>query len=265
MTEEQEWIELEEGFEQLCAELCANTGCGKVGKPHPKSYRPDIPLSQYGLSDKRRAGLFCRLAATDKKQRAPAPKLYRANSPHPASYRPDLPLGCYSYAQLVKPTKQDRVAWAARPLTIIPSAYAACAVCVGTGRIAGKQCRDCEGEGIRRTIATTFEAIAAIVATEPKPLRFKREPVPHVVRVIVENTNTDTLPRSTRDTLRRAYIAWLKGRARRSENGQDYVIGKDRRAAWSDVVQQIYPTHHDFQQAAEAWQSPRNQRTLATH
>jgi hypothetical protein len=256
MTEEQEWVELEEGFEQQCAELCANTGCGKVGKPHPKSYRPDIPLGQYGLSDQRRAGLFCRLAATDKKQRAPAPKLYRANSPHPASYRPDCPLGSYRYAQLVKPTKQDRAAWAVRPLTIVPSAYAACAVCVGTGRVAGKKCRDCEGEGIRRIIMTTFETTAA-QATAPR--------IPHVVRVIVENTNTDTLPRSTRDTLRRAYIAWLKGRARRSDNGQDYLIGKDRRAAWSDVVQQIYPTHHDFQQAAEAWQSPRNQRTLATH
>lgn len=73
--------------------------------------------------------------------------------------------------------------------------------------------------------------------------------------------------RSDRDALRRAYIAWLRGRVNLSPDRRYMIQGRKelRPAPWCALVRSTYPDHAAFQQAAEAWQSPRNMRTLATH
>ncbi len=146
-------------------------------------------------------------------------------APHPASYRPDLPLGRFSYAHLVRPCKADRSEWAARPL-----AYAS-------------------------DRAGTEPAASVEQLTSPKAERPKAQP------------NTQ---QSVRDALRRAYIAHLGGRVLFDREAGNYTVtlarsGKSRIAPWDTIVRTKYPDAADFQQAAERWQSPSNERTRATH
>ena len=103
------------------------TGCGKVGKPHPQSYRPDLPLRGIGLGESKPT---CKwpLTAAEKRQGIPKPTRGKPaaispNKPHPDSYRPDMPLRsslrCHgertSYAWSL--TAAERKQLAARPLT----------------------------------------------------------------------------------------------------------------------------------------------------
>lgn len=79
-----------------------------------------------------------------------------------------------------------------------------------------------------------------------------------------------TRSQSERDAIRRAYIAFLKGRAVLADDNASFYLkndrtGKSRVAPWNTIVFDAFPNPYDFQRAAQAWRSPKNQRTLATH
>lgn len=102
------------------------------GKPHPKSYRPDLPTCpQIRVDSGRGAHATPSLIAwADSIVRkasnaivAPAPKSdISANKAHAKSYRPDLPLrGCDGGASVATLTKADRAYYAARPIELRPT------------------------------------------------------------------------------------------------------------------------------------------------
>jgi hypothetical protein len=101
-----------------------------ASKPHPRSYRPDLPLGLQmyatGERDTHGRAIYQPTASliswADKLVReheharpAPAPRV------HPRSYRPDLPTRGFSCAQLMRATPAERAQWEARPLTYAPA------------------------------------------------------------------------------------------------------------------------------------------------
>ena len=115
------------------------------GKPHPRSYRPDLPFARqtrevWSNGGKTAEATASLLAYVDRIVKEEAQKLAvgvepatacvkdhlseipAGNKPHPRSYRPDLPMHGFTVAQLVgKPTKDDKAEWNARPLKYDPT------------------------------------------------------------------------------------------------------------------------------------------------
>jgi hypothetical protein len=99
------------------------------GKPHPQSYGADLPMWHVpqirveGETVRPTASLAAWAKRCDKQADAPpaAPTLVSARKPHPNSYRPDLPTLGFPDGQLTRITAEDRKAYAARPLTLLPA------------------------------------------------------------------------------------------------------------------------------------------------
>lgn len=159
--------------------------------------------------------------------------IIRKNAAHPDSYRPELPLRGYTYAQLTKPDKRDRAEWAARPLTYIKT-----------------------GDTVSQPRTAPEPEIALADAS-----------VAMKANVANNKVKRDT---RTRDALRRAFVAWLNGRAFWSETEGRYVVYAKRAtvprpAPWDDVVRATFPDPDAFHSAAESWVTPRTYATLRTH
>lgn len=103
-----------------------------ANKPHPLSYRPDLPLptvyQMYASGETDRHGRA--IYHPSRSLTSWADKLVRehehgrtvsAPRVHPRSYRPDLPTRGYSCAQLMRATAAEREQWEARPLTYAPA------------------------------------------------------------------------------------------------------------------------------------------------
>jgi len=288
--------------------------------PHPKSYRPDLPMH----------GQTNRQAETRRYPWPPMPNARAGSSPtkncwkvrwgmtpHPDGYRPDLPTYGYTDAQLMKPTKEDRAIWAARPEIITPNAFEPCDLDgKGKCRVCGRHPDDANRGGTHRVpvvepldVAELGQAapIACVLAAQhvvpvaelvrcpscadsPEPGKLNHSPgkgtiwlpcrmcrgttqIPanaKVPRAPREKSANSSRPQSERDAIRRAYIAFLKGRAQLSDDNTHYLVsdartGKTKPAPWAEIVKAAFPNPYDFQRAAQAWQSPKNQRTLATH
>lgn len=119
-----------------------------------------------------------------------------------------------------------------------------------------EQFDDCDTCTAPRVIGKAKTVAAPKVAKTPRAK----------VAPIAKQTNN----KSDKDALRRAFIAWLKGRAMMSKDGKRYMVkhattGKTKVAPWSGVVLSLYPDVQEFHRAAHAWQSPRNAATLANH
>lgn len=254
MTTEQEWAALEAEQQRIADDavngIAIHCAPKRSNRPHPLSYRPDLPLA---MSE--RANNEPRVRKSTKIRTK-----IRTNAPHPDSYRPDIPLDGFTDAQLVKPTKEDKAIWIARPLVMIPAVYVPCEPCKGKGSIVGKTCRPCQGKGLRRGV-TKVPAVATPVAALVEVAAPKRA---KTVKAEKPAPRASCRSQPERDAIRRAYIAFLKGRAALADNAQWLIDGK-RLAPWSAIVVAAFPDPNDFQRAAEAWKSPKNQRTLETH
>ena len=108
-------------------------------KPHPRSYRPDLPMCAQVRTERLLSvdgrpqltehatrsleawadSMVQEQARRDGHQPAPAP-IYR-KGPRLDSYRPDLPTFGYSCKQLQQVTAADREYWQAHPLAYDPT------------------------------------------------------------------------------------------------------------------------------------------------
>lgn len=117
----------------------------------------------------------------------------------------------------------------------------------------------------------------------------KDRPTPRIVHVVAQHidisnkptrtahaTNSPTVKsRSERDAIRRAFIAWLNGRAYFAGDHATprYWLkgdsrggsGRTRIAPWDATVRANFHDVDSFANAAHKWSNPRNARTLATH
>jgi hypothetical protein len=198
----------------------------------------------------------------------------RSNAAHPDSYRPDLPLRASSHADLTRATKQDRAAWAARPLKTTNTPTEAQLIKHVLAKPALKYANAATASlAVNRALAkldlikSNATTAATVVAVEPAPVISAPEPAPVVVAPVVAPKVRST--RADADAIRRAFIAWHKGRAYVAPNGQYVVInqqtGKQKPAPWAQAVAAAFPSFDTFVDAARAWLSPKNARTLATH
>jgi len=189
----------------------------------------------------------------------------RSNAAHPDSYRPDLPLRASSHADLTRATKQDRAAWAARPLKTTNTPTEAQLIKHVLASPALKYANAAKASlAVNRALAkldfikSNATPAATVVAVEPAPVV-----VAPVVAPKVRSTRADA------DAIRRAFIAWHKGRANVTPTGEYVVIqqqtGKQKPAPWAQAVAAAFPSFDAFVDAARAWLSPKNARTLATH
>jgi hypothetical protein len=103
------------------------------------------------------------------------------------------------------------------------------------------------------------------------PVAVAKQSTPHVKR---ERRNTSSSPRSETDAIRRAFCAWLVGRAYFQEDTGEgrgtYLLrskrtGEGKPAPWASIVERTYPDRAQFITAAEAFRTPNNARTIARH
>lgn len=127
-----EWEQLEEEQKYLLDSMYngrlwtpIDTGCGQIGKPHPKSYRPDLPLRGLGLGPTKQTVKW-HLTAKEKRdvEKWFSKPLISGSKPHPHSYRPDLPLKGLGLnratdTRVWKLSKEEKRSLDKRPLTFI--------------------------------------------------------------------------------------------------------------------------------------------------
>jgi hypothetical protein len=171
---------------------------------------------------------------------------------------------------LTRATKQDRAAWAARPLKTTNTPTEAHLIKHVLASPALKYANAAKASlAVNRALAkldfikSNATTAATVVAVEPAPVISAPEPAPVVVAPKVRSTRADA------DAIRRAFIAWHKGRANVTPTGEYVVIqqqtGKQKPAPWAQAVAAAFPSFDAFVDAARAWLSPKNARTLATH
>lgn len=250
--------------------------------PHPKSAFAHLPLRGMPTGRDPRVTTKRPVAKTPQPMR----NMISATKPHPDSYGADLPLrGLDLESRKSMPawptTAQEKKVLAARPLVIIPDVYER--VARGNTLATANKCTRCGKacSGIHRRADAVEQPMRAAIldnvnVTHRELAKANRPAVRLPAQTVQKTEQVERVakvasgrPQAERDALRRAYIAWIKGRVRWSYESEQYLIksakGDLRPAPWGSVVASVFPDVHAFNSAAMAWQSPRNARTLATH
>lgn len=123
-----DWYRREHGENVGMLATCSmiNTGCGKAGRVHPRSYAARFAREERAF-ERRLEAYEARLVAHEAARMPPAEygadhSEVSATKAHPRSYGADFPLRRFTDAQLTRATKEDKAAWAARPLTYASAA-----------------------------------------------------------------------------------------------------------------------------------------------